>query len=159
MKIVASLACFLVLAFPASAFQFHFKKPHPIEFVKQHKLLLLTSAIYLASDVADIQTTIHGLQRCPSCTEGSELFGPRPSPARLWGESMAFDVAYVAYDWYGLRKQEPWSAEEKRDHNALYRLCNLEKPATIAVMGAAAAAHAHGAYVNAQMPESPAVKP
>lgn len=152
MKIVASLACFLVLSLPASAFQFHFKKPHPIDFVKHHKLLLITSAVYLAADAADIQTTIHGLQRCPSCTEGSELFGPRPSPARLWGESMGFDAAYIAYDWYGLRKQAPWSAGDKQSHHMLYHLCNLEKPVTVGVMTTAAAFHARAAYNSAQMP-------
>jgi hypothetical protein len=49
----------LVLAFallwaysPVSA------RPHPIVFVKHHKLLILTSAMFLASDIADTQTTI-----------------------------------------------------------------------------------------------------
>ena len=74
MKGMLCVLCFLVLSFPVSAGPLHFKKRNPIGFVKHHKLLLVTSAIYLASDFADTETTIQAQRRCPTCVESSAIY-------------------------------------------------------------------------------------
>lgn len=154
MKGILSVACFLLLSFPVSAGPFHFKKPHPIGFVKHHKLLLVTSALYLASDFADTETTIQAQRRCPTCSEGSPLFGAHPSPARLWGESAAFEAGYIWFNWFGtkdtgLTGAKDFSETDKEQNPTLYILCKLEKPITLAIMGWATESHISGAYHNA----------
>lgn len=153
MKTLLCMICFLVLSSSASAWP-HLKKPHPIGFVKHHKLLLISSAIYLAADAADTVTTIHAQQRCPTCVESSEIFGQHPSAARLWGESEAMNAGIILFNWYGFYKANspPWTAEERAQNPTLYNLCWLERPITLSVMSFGVAVHAHAAYVNAQKP-------
>jgi len=156
MKGIISISLFLAMAVPVSAGPFHFKKPHPIGFVKHHKLLLLTSAVFLASDFADTEETIQAQQRCPACVEGSDLYGPHPSSQRLWGESAAFDAALIWFTWFGtkdtgLTGTKDFSEADKEQNPKLYFLCKLEKPATLGLMGAYVAAHTRAAYHNAQI--------
>jgi len=42
-------------------------RPHPIHFIKTHKLLIATSALFVAADIADTRTTLDVQQRCPAC--------------------------------------------------------------------------------------------
>ena len=156
---IISVVCFLVLSFPASAGPIHLKKPHPIGFVKHHKLLLVTSAMFLASDFADTEETIQAQQRCPTCREFSPLYGAHPSSARLWGESAAFDAALVWFNWFGtkdtgLTGAKDFSDADKQENPALYTACKLEKPITLAIMGAYMIMHARAAYHNAGIPNS-----
>jgi len=159
MKGILCALCFLVLSFPVSAGPLHFKKPNPIGFVKHHKLLLVTSALYLASDFADTETTIQAQRRCPTCIEGSPLFGAHPSPARLWGESAAFEAGYIWLNWFGtkdtgLTGAKDFSEADKEQNPTLYILCRLEKPITLAVIGWAAESHIRAAYYNAGISRS-----
>lgn len=159
MKGILSVVCFLVLSFPVSAGPLHFKKPHPIGFVKHHKLLLLTSALFLASDFADTETTIQAQRRCPTCVETSDLYGPHPSPARLWGESAAFEAALLWFNWFGtkdtgLTGTKDFSEVDKEENPKLYFLCKLEKPLTVSIMTAYIVGHARAAYRNAGIPRS-----
>jgi|SRR5579872_2158027 len=132
--------------------------PHPIRWAKHHKLLIATSAIFLAADFADSKTSIDVQRRCPTCIElNDDVFGLHPSPARMWGESAAFDAAYVWVDWFGtkdtgLTGTKDFAPEEKAKHPILYKACWLEKPITVGVMLYAASAHARAAYLNAQIP-------
>ena len=144
----------LILLFVPMAAQ---AKPHPIAFVKHHKLLIVTSAIYLAADFADTEETIQAQRRCPTCVETSDLYGPHPSAARLWGESAAFDAGYVWLNWFGtkdtgLTGTKDFTPEEKAKHPTLYKLVWMEKPTTLALMGFATYGHARAAYHNAQIP-------
>jgi hypothetical protein len=159
MKGILCVVCFLVLSFPVSAGPLHFKKPHPIGFVKHHKLLLVTSALLLASDFADTEESIQVQQRCPTCVETSDLYGPHPSPARLWGESAAFDAGLIWLTWYGtkdtgLTGAQDFTEAEKEENPKLYFLCKLEKPVTLAVMAWATEGHARGAYNDAGIPRT-----
>lgn len=157
MKSIVFVVCFLALSFPASAGRLHLKKPHPIGFVKHHKLLLLTTALFLASDFADTKTSIDVQRRCPTCVETSDLYGPHPSSARLWGESAAFDAALVWFNWFGtkdtgLTGTKDFSEADKEENPKLYILCKLEKPGTLALMGMYIVGHARAAYHNAGIP-------
>jgi hypothetical protein len=159
MKTIISVVCFLALSFPASAWP-HLRKLNPIGFAKHHKLMLITAAIYLAADAADTQTTVNGLARCRTCAEGSDLFGKRPSAAKLWGISEAFNVGLVAMTWYGTSESDSmgthvgWAEEEKQNHKALWWACWAERPVTVGVMAWGSYEHAHAAYRNAQWPRS-----
>ena len=132
-------------------------RPHPIHWVKTHKLLIATSAMFLAASMADTKTTIDGMRRCPSCVETSDLYGSHPSPARLWGESMAFNAGYIWVDWFGTKNTgltgtHDFTPAERAAHPKLYRMVWLEKPASVLFMGYAAEAHARAAWHNAQIP-------
>lgn len=132
-------------------------RPHPIQFVKHHKLLIVSSAIMVAADVADTRSTIHFLASCPTCVETSDLYGPRPSHARLWSESAAFDASYIWIDWFGtkgtgLTGTKDFTPEEKGAHPTLYKMAWMEKPTAVALIGFVAFAHARAAYHNAQLP-------
>ena len=133
--------------------------PHPIRFIKHHKLLIATSAVYLAASLADTEETIQGQRRCPACVETSDLYGPHPSAARLWGEGAAFDAGYIAFNWFGtkdtgLTGTHDIPADWKAKHKWFYRAIWMEKPGAIAVMGWATEAHARAAWHNAQIPAS-----
>jgi len=159
MKSIVCLAYFLALSFPVSAGPIHLKKPHPLGFVKHHKLLLITSAMFLASDFADTEETIQAQRRCPTCVEASDLYGPHPSAARLWGESAAFDSALLWFNWFGTKNSGMMGTHDlpdswKKAHRPFYTAIWLEKPATLAMMGAYIVAHARGAYHNAGIPNS-----
>jgi len=160
MKGILSVVCFLVLSFPVSAGPLHFKKPNPIGFIKHHKLLLVTSALYLASDFADTETTIQAQRRCPTCVEGSAaIYGSHPSAARLWGESAAFEAGYIWFNWFGtkdtgLTGAKDFTEADKEENPTLYILCKLEKPITLAIMGWATESHIRAAYYNAGIPRS-----
>lgn len=149
-KLLAALLL-LPLACPAAP------RPHPIAFAKHHKLLILTSAMYLAADFADTEETIQAQRRCPTCVETSDLYGPHPSPARLWGESAAFDAGYIWLNWFGtkdtgLTGTKDFTPAEREAHPTLYKLVWLEKPTTLVLMGFATYGHARAAYHNAQIP-------
>ena len=151
----AIIVALLFLVSPACQAAPH---PHPIHWVKHHKLLILTSAVYLAADFADTEETIQAQRRCPTCVETSDLYGPHPSPARLWGESAAFDAGYIWINWFGtkdtgLTGTKDFTPEEKAKHPRLYKLCWMEKPAAITLMGFATYGHARAAYNNAQIPK------
>lgn len=131
--------------------------PHPIHWVKHHKLLIVSSAIMVAADVADTRSTIHFLASCPTCVETSDLYGPRPSHARLWSESAAFDAGYIWIDWFGtkdtgLTGTKDFTPEEKAAHPVLYKMVWMEKPAAVVLIGFVAFGHARAAYHNAQLP-------
>lgn len=159
MRKILVLVCALVLAPLANA------GPKKVvqkvwHYAGHHKLLLATSAIYLASDFADTETTIQAQRRCPTCVETSDLYGPHPSPARLWGESAAFDAAYIWFNWFGtkdtgLTGTKDFTPEDKAKHPTLYKLVWMEKPTTLAIMAAVTAGHARAAYHNEQIPASP----
>ena len=158
MKTITSLALLLLLPFSASAAPGR-KGFHPMHWIKNHKLLVISAAVFVASDVADIKATTDTMQRCPTCSETSDLFGPHPSAARLWGESGAIDAAYIAFDWYGTQESaamgtDTWTAAEKAAHPKLYRLCWFERPVTLGIIGAATALHARAAYLNTEIPAS-----
>jgi len=132
-------------------------RPHPIQFVKHHKLLIITSAAFLAADIADTKETIQAQRRCPACVETSDLYGPHPSPARLWGESAALDAGYIWFTWFGtkdtgLTGTKDFTPAEREAHPTLYRLVWMEKPATVAVMAFATVGHARAAYHNSEIP-------
>ena len=135
-------------------------RPHPIHFIKTHKLLIATSALFVAADIADTRTTLDVQQRCPACVETSDFYGPHPSPARLWGESAALDAGYIAFNWFGtkdtgLTGTHDIPADWKAKHKWFYRAIWAEKPTTIALMGVATVGHARAAYHNAQIPAQP----
>lgn len=155
------LFCFLWLSSSASAWP-HFTKPHPIGFVKHHKLLIVEGGLFLAADAADTQTTVNALARCQTCVEGSEVFGQRPSALRLWGESEAFNAAYITLFWWGNYKANPpWTRGDKTECNCpkVYWMSNhLERPIIGMVVAEGAVLHARAAYLNAQIPTSPPPK-
>lgn len=155
MRCICAVMFLLTFCLPVPALPIHLKRPHPIGYARHHKLFLITSAMFLAAGVADTETTIHGEERCPTCTEANRLYGPYPSAARLWLVGMGLNAAVVGFNCYELRPQEPWSADEKRSDRALYIFTRLEKPLTVAFVGGATAVHIHSAYQNAQIRKSP----
>ena len=91
--------------------------------------------------------------------EGSDLHGPHPSPARLWGERAAFDAALLWLNWFGakdtgLTGAKDFTEADKEQNPTLYMLGRLEKPVTLGLMGACILAHVHAAYYNAGVPRS-----
>jgi len=149
---VRLLLALLIMAAPANA------GPKKVfHWVGHHKLPIAISLAYLAADFADTKTTVDAMKRCPGCVETSDLYGSHPSPARLWGESAAFDAGYVAVAFYGtsessLMGTKGWTAEEKAKNPKLYKLCWLEKPGTVLLFTWFAEGHARAAYRNAQIP-------
>ncbi|MGH7744906.1 MAG: hypothetical protein ACREQ5_08880 [Candidatus Dormibacteria bacterium] len=133
------LATSLTLAFFMCPFASH-AHPHPIRWVKHHKLLVATSALLIAADAADTESTVRAQRRCPSCYETALFMGKHPSPARLWSITIAEDAALCTFNWYVL-KQNP-------DYK-------FEKALGIAVTSGLALSHALGAYHNAGLPERP----
>lgn len=130
---------------------------HPITFIKKNKAFIITTLIFVGSDIADTEETIQAQKRCPTCVETGDAYGPHPSSQRLWVESSAFDAAYIWIDWFGTRDSGltgagDFTPEEKAKHPNLYKLCWLEKPATVGVMLWWSEKHAHAAYNNAQIP-------
>lgn len=152
-KTFAVLVLLLGMSFSVQA---KIRKPNPIGFVTHHKVAIALTLSYLAADIADTEETIQAQKRCPSCAETSDLYGPHPSSARLWGESTAFDVGYVALIWYGtkgtgLTGVDDFTPAEREKHPVLYKLCYLEKPVTAGVILYGTAGHARSAYNNAQI--------
>ena len=132
-------------------------RPHPIQFVRHNKVRLIIIGSFLAASIADTKTTIDAQRRCPTCVETGDAYGPHPSSQRLWVEGRAFDAAYVALAWYGtkdtgLMGTKDFTPEEKAKHPTLYKLCWLEKPATVVAFAYFSEAHARAAYNNAQIP-------
>lgn len=154
-KKITVLAAVLLLAMSAVAAPGR-RGFHPVHWMKHHKILLITSAAFVASGIADTVTSIGVQRRCPTCVETNDAYGPHPSAARFWVEGSAIDAAYVWFDWFGNREDdemgtETWTAKEKQRHPKLYRLVWFERPVTLGIIGAATVAHARAAYHNSDI--------
>lgn len=114
MKVGAFLVCFLALCIPASAGPRQisaFKgrgleslKPHPVlamRFLKNHKMLLLSSAVLFAANAAYARNYVQMQQRCSQC-----LFSGQTRPASfvsIDGKILAGLAGATVIDSYILR--------------------------------------------------------
>lgn len=114
MKVGAFLVCVLALCLPASAGPHQisafkgrglgFFKPHPIlavHFLKNHKMLLLSSAVLFAANAAYARNYVQMQQRCPQCLFSGQT--RPPSVARFDGLNLAGLAGATVMDYYIFR--------------------------------------------------------
>lgn len=92
MKPAVMLALFLALAVPASA------RPHPLRWIRAHKVQMAADALMVAASALDIASTRASLGK--GNYESNPLYGRHPSLARLWAVKAAFDIPVaVGNNW------------------------------------------------------------
>ncbi|HVB34175.1 MAG TPA: hypothetical protein VNJ52_07395 [Patescibacteria group bacterium] len=81
---LAAVSAFLALTVPASA------RPHPLRWVKAHKLQISADALMIGASALDVASTRSALAR--GNYEANPLYGSRPSLGRLLLVKAAFVV-------------------------------------------------------------------
>lgn len=65
-------------------------------YVGTHKFPLVVDTVVVLANAADAASTLHAAHNCPTCIDYG--LGRNPSPARTWGELMAFSAGMVAFN-------------------------------------------------------------
>lgn len=84
---VAVFFAFLALTVPASA------RPHPLRWIKTHKLQIAADALVIGASALDVASTHSAVGN--GGREANPLYGARPSWSRLLAVKAAFDVPAI----------------------------------------------------------------
>ena len=105
-KIVVAL-CSLVFVAPALA------RPHPLDWIGTHKLLIAADAVLAASSALDVASTRAAMSGGNS--EANPLYGARPGLGRLIAVKLAIDLPFAVgnsfLDRY-TREGSPWKRSQ-----------------------------------------------
>lgn len=72
-------------------------------YVRTHKTLLVTDAVFVLSSLADSASTVHCLHTNRFCSEENPLLPDHPSAAQLYGFKLGLTAVYVTANHYWVR--------------------------------------------------------
>lgn len=109
-------------------------RPHPIQWVGRHKVLVISSAALFGSQVADIQTSIDDQRTCRTCLETNPIVGQHPSPPQFWLFEAVLGAGGTFANWHALKSDS-----------------KIGKSLTLGLTGTAIVLHAYAAYHNSTL--------
>ena len=107
-------------------------------YIRTHKTLLVTDAVFVLSSLADSASTVHCLRTNPFCSEENPLLPRHPSAAQLYGLKLGLTAGFITTNhfWVHSFRNDPKDRREKA-----YELAYVGWTAPLVVVSITSAKH------------------